>query len=80
METNLVKLKLVENIPDKEVIKHIEGLLQDAKDGSLIGLAYAVAWKHNKHGNGYTDLPNTERIIAELAKLQAKLVIQCNLK
>ena len=48
-----MKLDLHEQIPDPDIIAFMQDLLDQAKEGRLVGVAVAAYWRSQDAGTGY---------------------------
>ena len=72
MIEKVTKLKAAEP-NNASVVKHLEDLLQEAKDGDLVDIAYAVTYTGNRTGHGWSELDFAEQLLGELVILQLKI-------
>lgn len=58
--------------PDDDLVRHLEKLLQYAKEGELTGMVYASVWQGNNVDSGWAGFPHgyARTILGELSILQ----------
>ena len=71
-----VNINLIEDTPVKSLIKHLDGLLEQAKSGELQALAYVCTYRGNTVNSGWTKLRNVRRVVGEMESMKIKLLTE----
>lgn len=73
-------LKQVEDAPDlrkQDIVKQLERMLEDAKSGAYLSVAYVIYWRGGGTGHGWTVYDRKYEVACltgEVAALQSDLV------
>lgn len=65
-----IKLSVIKDEPNNELIEQLEHLLKEAKSGELQAIFYAASWNDNGTSHGWTSHKrNHKRIMGELHQM-----------
>lgn len=68
-------VNLVPKKPHPNIIEHLEYLLEQAKAGELLGIAYLLQWKGDLVSSGWVlSSMSPRRLVGELSYLQQEIM------
>lgn len=73
--SNVKRLSDVQNRPNESLVSRIESLLDQAKSGELIGLAWVCQWKGDTVSNGWQlSQMNGRRLVGEIEYMKLEIM------
>lgn len=75
--SNVKRLSEAQSRPNESLVDRIEGLLEQARSGELIGLAWVCQWKGDTVSNGWQlSQMNGRRLVGEIEYMKLEIMDQ----
>lgn len=75
--SNVKRLSEAQSRPNESLVDRIEGLLEQARSGELIGLAWVCQWRGDTVSNGWQlSQMNGRRLVGEIEYMKLEIMDQ----